>query len=97
MNHLQSINHSTSDTLSTAEKVQHVEYVITTLSDGELTTFAHPQDIRAGQYLISNGSIALVVEDGTPSSAMPGLVCVETNIGPVYLDPDCEYEILAVA
>ena len=29
------------------------------------------------------------------SSAMPGLLVVETEHGPLYLDPDEEYEVLA--
>lgn len=49
-----------------------------------------------------DGTMTLVGESGglssiyrvTSSSAMPGLMMVETEHGPLYLDPDLEYDVL---
>jgi hypothetical protein len=41
----------------------------------------------------SGGLSAVYTNDG-PSSAMPGLIRIETEHGPLYLDPDEDVEVL---
>lgn len=41
-----------------------------------------------------SGGLSAIYELG-PSSAMPGFMRVETEHGPLYLDPDHEYDVLA--
>jgi len=39
-----------------------------------------------------SGGLSAIYDNG-PSSAMPGLALVETEHGPLYLDPDQEYDV----
>lgn len=63
-------------------------------------THDYPTRLVLGDDL--NGSMTLVGESGglssiysvSPSSSLPGLLVVETEHGPLYLDPDMEYDVL---
>jgi hypothetical protein len=44
--------------------------------------------LRAGDVLVGAGRQRLVIDDIEPSSAMPGLLRAETELGVLYLDPD---------
>ena len=51
-------------------------------------------DLKAGMTLVGDlGGLSAVV-DFQESSIMPGLVMVETEHGPLYLDPESEYLVL---
>lgn len=48
------------------------------------------RDLEPGHALITRDGSRLVVEDVESSSAMPGLLAVETELGTLYLDPEGE-------
>ena len=66
-----------------------------------MSTQKHPTEPVAGAHLAAGmallgeeGGRSLIYEVG-PSSAMPGLVRVETEHGPLYLDPEHDYDVLS--
>lgn len=64
-----------------------------------MSTHDYPTRKVRGKDL--DGTMVLVGESGglsaiyvnSPSSAMPGLTLIETEHGPLYLDPDKEYDV----
>lgn len=53
-------------------------------------------DLAPGDYLVGEEGNLAAVFDVTPSSSLPGLICVETEFGFLYLDADPEqvYNVL---
>lgn len=53
-------------------------------------------DLVAGDYLVGDEGNLAAVYEATPSSSIPGLMCVETEFGFLYLDSDPEqvYNVL---
>jgi hypothetical protein len=58
------------------------------------TQFIAGTDIECGHVLIGSMGGQSNVYEVEPSSSIPGLLAVETEHGFLYLDPDCEYEVL---
>lgn len=52
-------------------------------------------DLNSTHVLVGESGGLSAVYGAKPSSAMPGLMTVETEHGPLYLDPDCEYSVIA--
>ena len=50
--------------------------------------------LEPGDVLVGSAGGRTVVENVEPSSAMPGLLAVETEHGTLYLDPDLGVEVL---
>lgn len=57
------------------------------------TRTVHAKDLDHTHVLVGESGGLSAVYDSSPSSAMPGLTCVETEHGPLYLDPDHGYEV----
>lgn len=51
------------------------------------------KDLNDTHVLVGESGGLSAVYDSAPSSAMPGLTWVETEHGPLYLDPDHEYAV----
>jgi hypothetical protein len=55
------------------------------------------RELGSEHVLIGEAGGLSAVYTSRASSAMPGLVCVETEHGPLFLDPDHPYTVLAQA
>lgn len=51
-------------------------------------------DLTPGDVLVGDNSGCSLVNEAAPSSSMPGLLCLETEHGPLYLDPDETYLVI---
>lgn len=51
--------------------------------------------LDSAHVLVGDSGGLSAVYEAEPSDAMPGLMCVETEHGPLYLDPDHPYPVLA--
>jgi len=51
--------------------------------------------LQPGMLLVGDQGHHAAVGEVRPSSAMPGLLQVETEFGPLYLDPDHGYTVVA--
>lgn len=61
------------------------------------TTQVLGRDLTSPQVLLGDSGGLSAVSEVSASSAMPGLMCVETEHGPLYLDPDHLYTVLEEA
>lgn len=51
-------------------------------------------ELEAGHILVGSRGGLSEVERVVPSSTMPGMMLVETEHGPIYLDPDEECDVV---
>lgn len=51
-------------------------------------------DLQAGQKLVGTYGGLSEIDDVASSSSAPGMMLVETEHGPLYLDPDSTYDVL---
>lgn len=51
------------------------------------------RDLCPGDVLLGDAGGLSQIDEVSSSSAMPGLLVVETEHGPLYLDPDEEYSV----
>lgn len=65
-----------------------------TTPESPRTTTVPGTDLDGRTLIGDSGGLSLVYEVGA-SSALPGLLVVETEHGPLYLDPDESYRVLA--
>lgn len=67
----------------------------TSATDDYATARVPGRDLAHAHVLLGEAGGHSAVYETRDSSAMPGLVCVETEHGPLYLDPDQPYTVLA--
>lgn len=51
-------------------------------------------DLAPGDVLVGDSAGRSLINEVAPSSSMPGLLCLETEHGPLYLDPDETYLVI---
>jgi hypothetical protein len=57
--------------------------------------FKTANNLVSGDVVIGSAGGRTLVENVEPSSAMPGLLAVETEHGTLYVDPELEVEVEA--
>lgn len=56
--------------------------------------YLRPAEMPTGATLVGDSMGSSVIHEATPSAAMPSLWLVETEHGPLYLDPDHTYRVI---
>lgn len=62
------------------------------------TKKVNPADLNSTHVLVGeSGGLSAIYENDGPSNAMAGLIRLETEHGPLYLDPDEPADVLDLA
>ena len=77
--------------LSIEDKVRLIQYLTASIAEDDESTVTLGENLIPGQALLGDGGAFVTINDVARSSAMPGFMAVETEVGTLYLDPEVEF------